>query len=100
MHNSAAVDDAVAQTPNTVIESPSPHLTETRDPTVGGTFTELAVFGDLHEIPTRLMVGHPGIDWGTLLVSGDPAARDAYQRTITEVTVPAIGGSPHPAPER
>lgn len=99
VHNTAAVDAAVAQTPLTVIESPRPHLTETRDPTVGGTFTELAVFGDLHEIPTR-MVGHPEIDWGALLVSGDTAARDAYQRAITVVTVPGIGGSPHPPPER
>jgi arabinosyltransferase C len=99
VRNIAAVNAGVAQTPNTVIESPRPWLREDRDPNVGGTFAELAKFGKLHEIPTRL-VGHPEVDWGSLLVSGDNASRDAYQRTVTEVTVPGIGGSPHVRAER
>jgi arabinosyltransferase C len=99
VHNIAAVNAGVAQTPNTVIESPRPWFREDRDPNVGGTFAELAKFGELHEIPTRL-VGHPEVDWGSLLVSGDDASRDAYQRTVTEVTVSGIGGSPHLRAER
>jgi arabinosyltransferase C len=99
VHNVATVSGGLAQTPGTVIESPRPWSTDDRDPNIGGTFAELAVFGALHEIPSRL-VGHPEIDWGSVLVSGDNAARDAYGRTVTEVTVPGIGGVTHPSAER
>jgi arabinosyltransferase B len=99
VHNIATVAGGLAQTPATVIESPRPWSTDDRDPHVGGSFAELAVFGDLHEIPSRL-VGHPDVDWGAVLVSGDTAGRDAYQRTVTEMTVPGISGSPHERPER
>jgi arabinosyltransferase C len=99
VHNIATVTGGVAQTPATVIESPRPWFGEDRDPNVGGTFAELAVFGDLHEVPTRL-AGHSDIDWGSVLVSGDTAARDTYQRTATTTTVPGIDGSPHPRAER
>jgi arabinosyltransferase C len=95
----ATISGGVAQTPVVVIESPRPWLTEDRDPDVGGTFTELAQFGNLYEIPSRL-VGHPEVDWGTVKVSGDTASRDAYQRTVTEVIVPGSGGVAHQRPER
>jgi arabinosyltransferase C len=98
VHNVATVSGGLAQTPATVIESPRPWSIVDRDPNAGGTFAELAVFGALREIPSRL-VGHPEIDWGSVLVSVDNAARDAYGRTVTEATVPGIGGMTHPSAE-
>lgn len=99
VRNIATVRGAVAQTPVTIIESPRPWLTDDRNPDIGGTFAELAESGELHEIPSRL-IGHPEVDWGAVKVSGDTAARDAYQRTVTEVTVPGIGGVAHQRAER
>lgn len=93
------VDAGMAQTPNAIIESPRPWSAQDRETDVGGSFTALAIFGDLREIPTRLR-GHPEVDWGSLRVPADGAARDAYQRSVTETTVPGIGGSPRPRPER
>ncbi|MEN4476953.1 arabinosyltransferase domain-containing protein [Mycolicibacterium cosmeticum] len=95
----ATVSGGVAQTPGVVIESPRPWLTEDRDPELGGTFAELAQFGNLYEIPSRL-IGHPELDWGTVKVSGDTASRDAYQRTVAEVTVPGSGGVMRQRPQR
>lgn len=99
VHDIATVSGGVAQTPVVVIESPRPWLTDDRDPEVGGTFTGLAQFGNLYEIPSRL-VGHPEVDWGTVKVSGDTASRDAYQRTVTEVTVPGSGAVVRQRPDR
>jgi EmbC-like arabinotransferase in arabinogalactan biosynthesis len=99
VHDTPVVDAGVAQTPNSVVEAPRPWSTQDRETDVGGSFTALAVFGDLREIPTRLR-GHPDVDWGSLRVAADGAARDAYQRTVTEETVAGIGGSPRPRPER
>jgi arabinosyltransferase B len=99
VYNIAAVNGGLAQTPTTVIESPRPWSTDDRDPNVGGNFAELTTFGDLHEIPSRL-IGHPEVDWGSVLVSGDTTAHDAYQRTVTEVTVAGIGGILHQRAER
>jgi arabinosyltransferase B len=82
-----AVADGLAQAPEAVIEAPRPRFAEDRDQALGGTFAALVPFGRLYEVPTRL-VGHPDIDWGALLLSGDTAARDAYQRSTTRVVRP------------
>lgn len=91
VQNIAEVSGGLAQTPRTVIESPRPWFTEDRRSDLGGTFAGLAEFGELNEIPSRL-VGHPDIDWGSVLVSGDTAARDSYSRTTTREVVPGAGG--------
>ena len=95
----AGVSGGVAQTPRIVIESPRPWMTDDRNPDIGGTFTGLATFGQLGEIPSRL-VGHPDIDWGSVLVSGDTAARDAYVRSTTQDQVWGVGDTPRQRPGR
>ena len=92
------VSAGVATTPRTVIESPRPILADDRKRDIGGVFAALAAFGDLHEVPSRL-VGHPDVDWGSVQVSGDPAGLDAYQRTVTRTLVPGDGGVRHAPPE-
>ncbi|HKV17687.1 MAG TPA: arabinosyltransferase domain-containing protein [Mycobacterium sp.] len=99
VRNIADVSDGLAQTPGIVIESPRPRFAEDRDPQFGGTFRELAMFGRLHEIPSQLR-GHPDIDWGAVLVSEDPAARDAYRRSVSRVAVPGVGATRGLHPER
>ena len=95
----ATVSGGVASTPRTVIESPRPFFVDDRDRTIGGTFHELVVFGDLYEIPSRL-VGAPDVDWGSVRVSGDPAARDDYLRTVERELLPGATGTGHQRPER
>jgi arabinosyltransferase C len=92
------VSAGVATTPRTVIESPRPFLADDRKRDIGGVFAALAAFGDLHEVPSRL-VGHPEVDWGSVQVSGDPAGRDAYERAVTFTLVPGDGGVRHAPPE-
>ena len=94
----ATVSGGVAQTPRAVIESPRPWLKDDRKRDIGGTFHELEVFGDLQEIPSRL-VGAPTVDWGSVQVSADTAGRDAYRRTTTRALVPGAGGVRHAPPE-
>jgi arabinosyltransferase C len=98
VHDVPTVSAGVATTPRTVIESPRPHLNQDRASDVGGVFAALDAFGDLQEVPSRL-VGHPDVDWGSVLVSGRPAERDAYQRTVTRTLVSGVGGVPHLPPE-
>ena len=98
VHDVAGVSAGVARTPLTVIDSPRPHLTEDRKADDGGVFAALTTFGDLYEVPSRLR-DHPEVDWGSVLVAGDTAARDAYQRTVTRALVSGIDGVPHPPPE-
>ena len=99
VHDIATVSGGVAETPRTVIESPRPWSTEDRNPSLGGTFTGLAMFGQLHEIPSRL-VGHPDVDWGSVSVSGDTATRDDYVRSTTRAVVWGVGATRGPTPER
>jgi arabinosyltransferase B len=89
----------VAQTPHTVIESPRPRATEDRRRDIGGTFVELELFGKLHEVPSRLK-NHPDVDWGSVWVSADTAARDSYQRTTSRMIVPGAGATRGQRPER
>ena len=97
VRDAATVSAGVATTPGAVIESPRPFLIEDRLRDVGGVFAALTAFGELNEIPSRL-VGHPDVDWGSVQVS-DGVARDAYQRTVTRALVPGIGGVDHLSPE-
>ncbi len=82
VHNIAGVARGVAQAPGVVIEPPRPYFSEDRDPSIGGTFAAAAQFGDFHEVPSRL-VGHPDLDWGTVLVAEAGQRRDAYQLSVT-----------------
>jgi arabinosyltransferase B len=78
VHNIARVADGIAQAPRAVIVAPGPWFTAPTDQSLGGDFAALVPFGRLYQIATRL-AGHPDIDWGTLLISADTSARDAYQ---------------------
>ena len=82
VRNIVEVSDGLAQTPGVVIEPPRPYFSEDRDPSIGGTFAAVAEFVELHEVPSR-MVGHPDVDWGTVLVAPAGPRRDAYERSIT-----------------
>ena len=83
VHNIARVSGGVAQTPAVIIESPRPYANEHGDPSIGGTFAAIAQFGgDYREVPSRL-VGHPDLDWGTVLVAPAGQRRDAYRLSIT-----------------
>ncbi|MDG4663545.1 arabinosyltransferase domain-containing protein [Mycobacterium sp. 236(2023)] len=95
----AAISGGVAQTPRTVIESPRPWLTEDRKVSVGGTFAGLEIFDQLSEIPSRLS-GHPEIDWGSITVYSDTAARDNYSRSTTRTRVWGLGATRDQEPER
>lgn len=93
------VAGGLAQTPGALIQGPRPRLDEERDPGAGGTFAELDQFGELGEVPTRL-VGAPDVDWGALLVARDDAAKDAYAREVRRVTRPGWDRTGYVAPER
>ncbi len=83
VRDTVRVGDGLADTPRVVIEAPrvSGRLSAvTTDQGEGGDFAAIRLFGRLYEVPTRL-AGHPEIDWGSLELSGDTAARDAYTRT-------------------
>ncbi|MBV9163941.1 MAG: arabinosyltransferase domain-containing protein [Pseudonocardiales bacterium] len=85
VRNIAGVADGLADAPRVVIEAPRRHgrlSAITTDQNQGGDFAALRPFGQLYEVPTRL-AGHPDVDWGALQLSGDTAARDAYQRSTT-----------------
>jgi arabinosyltransferase C len=78
VHNIVTVADGLASTPHAVIEAPRQFgrlSAITTDPGQGGVFAALRPYGELRDVPTRL-VGHPDIDWGTLQLS---TARDAYR---------------------
>ncbi|MGH3754094.1 MAG: arabinosyltransferase domain-containing protein [Pseudonocardiaceae bacterium] len=89
----AGVANGLAAAPRAVIESSRRHglASEPTEQNVGGSFAALRLFGRLYEVPTRL-VGHPDVDWGALYLSGDTAARDAYQRSTTRAQASAPPG--------
>ena len=93
------VSTGLAQTPDTVIESPRPFFAEDRDPTIGGSFAGVAELGDLQEVATRL-VGHPDIDWGSVRMWSAAVGRDRYDVTIEQNVVAGAGGTPAQPPER
>ena len=98
VHDIPTITGGVVSTPRTVIESPRPLLADDRKRDVAGVFAAVTDVSSLQEVPSRL-AGHPEIDWGTLLVSIDPAQRDAYGRTVTRTLVPGDGGTAHVRPE-
>jgi arabinosyltransferase B len=87
VRNIVGVTDGLADAPQVVIEAPRRHgrlSAITTDQSQGGDFAAIRPFAQLYEVPTR-MIGHPDIDWGSLQLSADPAAHDAYQRSTTHV---------------
>jgi arabinosyltransferase C len=92
------VSGGVAQTPGALILGPRPRFDEERDQHLGGTFAELDQFGALGEVPTQL-AGHPDVEWGALLVSGDKAPKDAYDRVTTRVVRPGWDDTGRVQPE-
>ena len=84
LRDTPGVAAGLAQTPRAIIESPRPRMAEDRDQGIGGTFAGLKSFGSFHEVPTRL-VGHPGLEWGGLLLSEDINGTDTYQRSTIRV---------------
>ena len=82
VRNVARVADGLAENPRTVILAPGPWPPAEMDQKIGGDFAALVPYGRLYEVSARL-AGHPDIDWGTLLVSADNSAQDAYQLRIT-----------------
>lgn len=89
----------MAQTPDTVIESPRPYFAEDRDENIGGSFAGVAELGDLQEVTTRLR-GHPDVDWGSVRVWTGAIGRDRYGVTVERIVVAGAGGTPRPPPER
>ncbi|MGH3720546.1 MAG: arabinosyltransferase domain-containing protein [Pseudonocardiaceae bacterium] len=94
VRNIPEVADGLADAPRVVIEAPRRlgRLSAiTMGQAQGGDFAALRPFGRLYEVPTRL-AGHPDVDWGALELSGDPATRDAYQRSTTRARIWGVMG--------
>ena len=75
----------VVSLPRVVLKSAGPWFTEPTDQAIGGSFAALVPYGRFYEVPSRL-VGHPDVDWGAVLVSGDTTGHDTYGRETTTVT--------------
>jgi arabinosyltransferase B len=90
VRNVARVADGLAQNPHTVILAPGLWPPAEINQKIGGDFAALVPYGRLYEVSARL-AGHPDIDWGTLLVSADSSAQDAYQLRISGVRRPGHG---------
>ncbi|MFN2478708.1 MAG: arabinosyltransferase domain-containing protein [Pseudonocardiaceae bacterium] len=93
VRNIVGVADGLADAPRVVIEAPRRHgrlSAITTDQSQGGDFAAIRPFGQLYEVPTRL-AGHPDVDWGSLQLSADAAAQDAYQRGTTHVPFSRYG---------
>jgi arabinosyltransferase C len=89
-----AVRDGLAGAPVSVLEAPlrySGLSAATTDQTIGGTFATLRDSGRLGEVTTRL-AGRSGTDWGNLLLTGYPAARDTYRATVSWREVSGLRG--------
>ena len=95
-----AVHDGLAQAPLSVLEAPQQYsaISEaTTDASIGGNFAPLRALGGLGEVSTGL-AGHPGLDWGDLLLTNYPSARDTYHTTITWTRVWGLHGADTPPP--
>ncbi len=100
VHDIAEVAAGVAQTPAVVIEPPGPRADDDRDPSIGGTFAAVDLFGgEYREVPGRV-VGRPDLDWGTVLIAPPGVLRDAYQRSVTRETRWGFDTSGRARPER
>jgi arabinosyltransferase B len=88
------VRDGLAEAPATVLEAPRRYASlssVSTDRNSGGDFTPLRTLGGLGEVTTRL-AGRPDTDWGTLLLTNYPAARDSYQVRVTRQEVSGLRG--------
>ena len=95
-----AVRGGLAQAPLSVLEAPQQYsaISEaTTDASIGGNFAPLRTLGGLGEVSTGL-AGHPGLDWGDLLLTNYPSARDTYRTTITWTRVWGLHGADTPPP--
>jgi arabinosyltransferase C len=102
--NPVAVRGGRAQAPVAVLEAAQRYSglgAATTDPTIGGDYAPLRQLGGLGEVTTRI-VGRPDLDWGDLLLTNYPAARDTYATTTTWTKVSGLHGAhtPPPPPSR
>jgi arabinosyltransferase C len=83
--NVVTVSGGLARAPVSVLEAPQEYSGlsgATTDSTIGGSYAALRDLGGLGEVTTRL-AGHPELDWGDLLLTSYPVARDTYRATVT-----------------
>ena len=95
-----AVRGGLAQAPLSVLEAPQQYsaISEaTTDASIGGNFAPLRTLGGLGEITTGL-AGHPDLDWGDLLLTNYPSARDTYHTTTTWTRVWGLHSADTPPP--
>jgi cell wall arabinan synthesis protein/EmbC-like arabinotransferase in arabinogalactan biosynthesis/arabinosyltransferase-like concanavalin domain-containing protein len=88
------VHNGLAEAPAAVLEAPVQYAglaAATTEPTIGGDFAPLRTLGGLGE-ETNQLAGRPGTDWGDVLLTHYPAARDQYEVTTTWVPVSAVHG--------
>jgi arabinosyltransferase C len=89
-----AVHHGLAQAPVTVLEAPRSYgdlSAATTDPGIGGNFAPLRTLGGLGE-ETNQLAGRPGVDWGNVLLTHYPAARDQYRVDTSWVPVSGLHG--------
>jgi arabinosyltransferase C len=89
-----AVRHGLAQAPVTVLEAPRSYgdlSAATTDPGIGGNFAPLRTLGGLGE-ETNQLAGRPGVDWGNVLLTHYPAARDRYRVDTSWVQVSGLHG--------
>ncbi|MDT7773331.1 MAG: arabinosyltransferase, partial [Pseudonocardiales bacterium] len=89
-----AVHHGLAQAPVTVLEAPRSYgdlSAATTDPGIGGNFAPLRTLGGLGE-ETNQLTGRPGVDWGNVLLTHYPAARDQYRVDTSWVQVSGLHG--------
>jgi arabinosyltransferase C len=89
-----AVHHGLAQAPVTVLEAPRSYSdlsAATTDPGIGGNFAPLRTLGGLGE-ETNQLAGRPGVDWGNVLLTHYPAARDQYRVDTSWVQVSGLHG--------
>jgi arabinosyltransferase C len=94
--NVVGVRDGLAQAPVTVLEAPGQYAglsSVSSDSTAGGDFAALRLVGRLGQVTNRL-VGGRGADWGDVLLTNYPAARDAYRATVRWARVSGLRGFP------
>jgi arabinosyltransferase C len=94
--NVVGVRDGLAQAPVTVLEAPGQYAglsSVSSDSTAGGDFAALRLVGRLGQVTNRLVGGH-GADWGDVLLTNYPAARDAYRATVRWARVSGLRGFP------
>ncbi|HEX4358200.1 MAG TPA: arabinosyltransferase domain-containing protein [Pseudonocardia sp.] len=88
------VRNGLAEAPAAVLEAPVQYAglaAASTEPEIGGDFAPLRTLGGLGE-ETNQLAGRPGVDWGDVLLTHYPAARDQYEVTTTWIPVSALHG--------